>query len=75
MCPFWVEANLQFFKLFVYICIGVGVGWDPIIGLIPPHLCADPKTGHGLNGFRREVVIRFVDIGGILDSDFKYIFI
>ena len=27
------------------------------------------------NGFRRGVVIRFVDIGGIVDYDFKYIFV
>jgi hypothetical protein len=27
-----------------------------------------------LTGFRREVVIRFVDIRGIIDHDFKYIF-
>jgi hypothetical protein len=28
-----------------------------------------------LNGFRREVVIRFVDIGGIVDYDYKYMFL
>jgi hypothetical protein len=27
-----------------------------------------------LNGFRREAVIRFVDIGGIVDYDYKYMF-
>jgi hypothetical protein len=27
------------------------------------------------NGFRRGVIIRFVDIGGIVDYDFKYIFL
>jgi hypothetical protein len=63
-----VEANLQFFKLFVNICIGVGGGsfclsknWTWIFNTI----CRDLFV---LNGFRREVVyIRFVDIGGIVD--------
>jgi hypothetical protein len=27
-----------------------------------------------LNGFRREVVIRFVDIDGIVDYDYRYMF-
>jgi hypothetical protein len=28
-----------------------------------------------LNGFRREVIIRFVDIGEIVDYDYKYMFL
>ena len=49
-----------------------------LTGLIPPHLCACPKPGFGfpmsyimvffkLNDLRREVAVRSVDIGGIVD--------
>ena len=53
----------------------------PLIDLTPPHCCACPKPGHGFltpyvvvflvfNDLRSEVVVRFVDIGRIVDRHF-----
>ena len=53
----------------------------PLIDLTPPHCCACPKPGHGFltpyvvvflifNALRAEVVVRFVDIGRIVDHHF-----
>jgi len=50
----------------------------PLTGLTPPYLCAFPKQGSGyptsyvvifylFNDLRWEVIVRFVDNGGIVD--------
>jgi hypothetical protein len=50
----------------------------PLTGLASPHFCARPKPGSGFpmpyamvffmfNEMRLEVIVRFVDIGGIVD--------
>ena len=52
----------------------------PLTGLTPPHICACPKTGPGFSTpyvmvfffwvfseLTWEVIVRFVDIGGIVD--------
>jgi hypothetical protein len=67
----------KFFLSFVYICIGVA---DPLTGLTPPYVCACPKPGPGFPTsyvvvfwgvqwvqLRWEVIVRFIDIGGIDD--------
>ena len=52
----------------------------PLTDLTLPHFCACPKQGPGfqisyviVNDFRWEVVIRFVDIGGIVDQQFLFL--
>ena len=49
-------------------CVCLSESWTWIFNAISRDLFV-------FNGFRRGVVIRFVDIGGIVDYDFKYIFV
>ena len=48
-------------------CLCLSENWTYIFNAI----CRDLFV---LNGFRREVIIRFVDIGEIVDYDYKYMF-
>jgi hypothetical protein len=57
-----------------------GEGWNPINGLTSPHFCACSKPGPGFptsdvvgffcmfNDLRREVIVRFGDVIGIVDQ-------
>jgi hypothetical protein len=57
-----------------------GEGWNPITSLPPPHSCACPKLGPGFltlyvmvflvfNYLRLDVIVCFIDIGGIVDHN------
>jgi hypothetical protein len=73
---FWVDANLcRVFLSLVYTCIAVGDlvikrGGIPLTRFTSPHFCGCPNARTWVGVFsewRWEVIVCFVDIGGIVD--------
>ena len=84
----WIESVKVFFIIFVYICIAItcilkmqlstAEGWDPINLLtrhIFVHLPSLDSKRQMFNDLRWEVIVRFVDIGWIVETITAYTFV